>query len=127
MSVLFFVVFCLVGIMYPVHAQEPHVAAQSSIDQALQQHAAGSAADREAVLRLLDRADVKALAGEAGLDLQDATQAVFALDGAELAELAAQARQAEQALIGGQSSVTLQTTWIIIGLLVLILLIVALR
>jgi hypothetical protein len=126
MPVLFLVVFSLVGGVRPVEAQEPHVATQSAMSQALQQHAASSEADREAVLRLLARTEVKALAGEAGLDLQSATRAVSTLDDAELAGLSAQARQAEQALAGGQS-VTLQTTWIIIGLLVLILLIVALR
>jgi hypothetical protein len=123
MSVLFLVVFSLVR---PVEAQESHVVTQSALDHVLQQHAATSAADREAVVRLLDRAEVKALAGEAGLDLQPAAGAVSRLDDAQLAALAAQARQVEQALAGGQS-VTLQTTWIIIGLLVLILLIVALR
>jgi hypothetical protein len=41
--------------------------------------------------------------------------------------MAAQARQAEQGLAGGQSRVTISTTMIIIGLLVLILLIVALK
>jgi hypothetical protein len=127
MSVLFFVGFSLVGLVRPVEAQEPHVAAQSAIDQALQQHTASTAADREAVLRLLDRAEVKALAGEAGLDLHRATSAVSTLDGVELAGLAAQARQAEHALSGGQSSITVQTVWIIIGLLVIILLVVALR
>jgi hypothetical protein len=126
-SVLFLVAFSLVSLVRSVEAQEPHVAAQSALDQALQQHAASSVADREAVLRLFDRAEVKALAGEVGLDLQGATRAVSMLDAAELAELAAQARQAEQGLVGGQSSITLQTTWIIIGLLLIILLIVALQ
>jgi hypothetical protein len=45
----------------------------------------------------------------------------------ELARVAAQAREAEQGLAGGASTVTISTTTIIIGLLVLILLIVALR
>ena len=111
----------------PVHAQTPHPAPQSALDAAVQDHAADAAADRETVARLLQRPDVQAIAGDLGLDLRRAESAVATLDGQQLTELAAQARQAEQALAGGQSSVTISTTMIIIGLLVLILLIVALN
>ena len=47
------------------------------------------------------------------------------MDASEVAQVAAQARTANETLAGGQSSVTISTTTIIIGLLVLILLIVA--
>jgi hypothetical protein len=60
-----------------------------------------------------------------GLDVRRAVDAVAVLDGPELASLASQSRQAEAALAGGQSSITVSTTLIIIGLLVLILIIVA--
>jgi hypothetical protein len=49
------------------------------------------------------------------------------VDGEDLSALAAQARQVDEALAGGQSQITLSTTMIIIGLLVLVLLIVALK
>lgn len=81
----------------------------------------------EAWLRLLDRPEVEAIAGDAGLDLRRAQTAIATLDGQELTELTAQARQVERALVGGQSTVTISTTTIIIGLLVLILLIVILN
>lgn len=108
-----------------VQAQTSHSAPQSALDAALQEHVAAAAADRDAVLRVLDHAEVKAVAGRAGLDLRRAASAVATLDAAELAQVAAQARQVEEALAGGQSRVVISTTLIIIALLVLILIIVA--
>lgn len=119
--------FSLVAVIPPLHAQTSHAAPQSALDAAVQDHAADAAADRETVARLLQRPDVQAIAGDLGLDLRRAESAVATLDDQQLTELATQARQAEQALAGGQSSVTISTTMIIIGLLVLILLIVALN
>ena len=107
-----------------VHAQTSHAAPQSALDAAVQEHAADAASDRETVARLLQRPEVQAIAGDLGLDLRRAESAVATLDGQQLTELAAQARQAEQALAGGQS-VTISAIWIIIGLLLLILLILA--
>lgn len=108
-----------------LHAQSPHTAPQSAIDAALQQHVNAAAADREAVLRVLGRSEVKRVAEAAGIDLRRATGAVATLEGEELAQVAAQAQQVEQALAGGQSRVVISTTLIIIALLVLILIIVA--
>jgi hypothetical protein len=79
------------------------------------------------VLRVLRHPDVARLAGQVGLDLKRAESAVATLEGQELADLAARARDVDQALAGGQRSITISTTLIIIGLLVLILLIVALK
>ena len=110
-----------------VHAQVPHAASPSAIDLALQQHVSSATADRADVLRVLDNAEVKAVAGRVGVDLRRAASAVSTIDGQELTQIAAQARQVERALAGGQSTVTISTTMIIIGLLVLILLIVALN
>jgi hypothetical protein len=117
----------LFAVIPPVYAQISHAAPQSALDAAVQNHSAAVAADRETVTRLLQRPDVRALAGDLALDLRRAESAIATLDGPLLTDLAAQARQAEQALAGGQSSITISTTMIIIGLLVLILLIVALN
>ena len=108
-------------------AQTIHSAPQSAIDAALQQKVSSATADRDAVLRLLERPEVEAVAGEARLDLRRAKDAVSTLEGPELTELAARASQVEQSLAGGQSSITISTTFIIIGLLALILLILILR
>ena len=106
-------------------AQDIHTAPQSALDAAEQQRAATSATDREAVLRLLERDEVKQVAGKAGLDLRRAQSAVATLEGQGLADVAAQERQVERALAGGQSTITISTTLIIIALLVIILIVVA--
>jgi DNA-binding GntR family transcriptional regulator len=108
------------------HAQSSTVS-QAVLDAAVQEHLASVAAERAAVVRVLQQPEVRTLAGRFGVDLRTAQQAVATIDGAELRALSAQASQVEQALAGGQSKVVISTTTIIIGLLVLILLIVALR
>ncbi len=119
------VTFSLVAVIPPLHAQTPHTAPQSVLDAAVQNHSSASAVVRAAVLRLLERPDVQAVAGDLGLDLRRAQSAIATLDGQQLTDLAAQARQTEQALAGGQSRVIISTTMIIIALLVLIRIIVA--
>jgi hypothetical protein len=119
------VVFSLVAVIPPAHAQTSHAAPQSLLDAAVQDHIGTTAADRETVLRLLERPEVQAVAGDIGLDLRRAQRAVSTLEGQQLTDLAAQAQQVEQALAGGQSRVVISTTLIIIALLVLILVIVA--
>ena len=104
---------------------QAHTAPQSALDAAIQQHVTATAAERDAVLRVLERSEVKTVAERAGIDLRRATSAVATLQGEELAQVAAQAHQVEDALAGGQSRIVINTTLIIIALLVLILIIVA--
>jgi hypothetical protein len=120
------VLLCVLTAVPRVSAQTSHAAPQSAIDAALQQHVAATDADRARVQRLLERDEVKAVAGKAGIDLRKATDAVATMSASELAQVTAQASQVEQALAGGQSRVVISTTMIIIALLVLILLVVAL-
>jgi len=108
-----------------LHAQSPHVASQAVLDAAIQQHVDDTAAQRAAVLRVLDRDEVKKVAGRVGIDLTTASTAVAAMQGQELAAAAAQAQQVDKALAGGASTVVISTTTIIIALLVIILLVVA--
>jgi hypothetical protein len=121
-SVVFIVLCVLLAV--PAAAQTSHVVSQPLLDAAVQEHVSSVDQDRETVRQFLQRDDVKAVAGKAGIDIGRAETAVAALDASELAALAAQARHAEGQLAGGQS-VTISATWIIIGLLVLILIIVA--
>jgi hypothetical protein len=88
-------------------------------------HVRQRADDREAIRRVLEIEQVRKLAEGVGLDLKRAETAVATLDDADMGIMAAQARALNDALAGGQSTVTISTTAIIIGLLVLILLIVA--
>ena len=108
----------------PVSAQQ-HVADQATLDQAIADHVRQKHDDREVIRRVLEIQQVREVAEGAGLDLKRAETAVATLDDAEVSLIAAQARAANDALSGGQSTVTISTTVIIIGLLVLILLIVA--
>lgn len=108
-------------------APPTHIAGQSVLDAAVQEHARATDRDRAAVRLFLQRADVRAIAGKSGIDIRRAESAVAAMDASEVANMAAQARAASETLAGGQGSVTISTTAIIIGLLVLILLIVALN
>ena len=102
-----------------------HAASQSALDAALQQHTAAAAADREAVLRVLDHTQVKEVAGRIGVDLRQAKSAVATMDAQQLAQVSAQAQAVDQALAGGASTVVISTTTIIIALLVVILIVVA--
>lgn len=113
-----------VGVI-PVSAQSSHAASLSALDAVLQEHVASADADRRAVLDLLARPEIAAIAQGAGIDMRSAAASVTAMDPVTLAAVAAQARAIDQTLAGGQSRVTLSTTYIIIGLLILILLIVA--
>ena len=108
----------------PAIAQDSHVVDREAMDDALAEHVDDEDMQREAVSRLLEDPQVRALAEKAGLDLKRAEAAVDTLDGEELVELAAMAGAAEAGLSGGES-ITLSTTTIIIALLVLILIIVA--
>jgi hypothetical protein len=125
-STLLLVLLLSTLILVPrAQAQTSHAATPSAMDAAVQEHVASTASDREDVLRVLNLPQVKAVAGQAGLDLRKATTAVATLDGDDLKAASAQARQVERTLAGGQSKIVLSTTVIIIALLVLILLIVA--
>jgi hypothetical protein len=124
-SVTGLVVLLCILMAVPRVAAQSHAAPPTAIDQALQQHVTAVDGDRAVVQRLLARPDVQALAAEMGLDLRRAQTAVATLDGDQLSRLASQARQAEQELAGGQGSIRISTTLIIIALLVIILLIVA--
>ena len=109
----------------PLSAQQTHAVDQAVLDQTIAVHVRQTTDDRETLLQVLQLEPVRALAGRVGLDLKRAESAVPTLDPTEVGELAAQARAVNASLVGGQSSVTISTTTIIIGLLVLILIIVA--
>jgi hypothetical protein len=119
--------FCILTLAPRAHAQSAHAAQPSAIDEVLQQHVDSAAADGAVVQRVLEQPAVRELAGELGLDIRRAQAAVATLDPAQLAELAARADAVDRALTGGQGSITVSTTLLIIGLLVLIILILVLK
>ena len=106
---------------------QSHVADRAAVDQMLAAQAGQDRADRETIHNLLQRPNVRDVAGRYGLSIERADEAVNTLSGDQLHQIAVQARQAGQELAGGASTVTMSTTTIIIILLVVILLIVALK
>ena len=92
---------------------------QNAIDKKIDQ----STADRQAIQAMLQREDVRQVAGSAGLDLERASAAAAILSGSSLEMLAAQAREInEGGIVGGEDRIVITTTGIIIILLILILL-----
>ena len=105
--------------------QDRHAVSSAALAGAVDQHVAGQHADRAAIRQTLDLPQVRDMAVRASVDLQRLSSAVDTMTGTDLARAAAAARNVNQSLVGGASTITLETTTIIIGLLVLILIIVA--
>jgi hypothetical protein len=118
------VVLCFLIAVPRSSAQTSHVASQALLDEVIQQQVSAADRDRETVRLFLQRDDVKAVAGRAGIDIGRAETAVAAMDASDLASLATRARQAEQSLAGGASTITISTTTIIVVLLIVILIVV---
>jgi len=116
------IVLALLLVAPPAQAQN-HVIDRAALDQALRDRVNGERADRDAILSLLHRRDVKDLAARAGLSIEQAEAGVYMLHGDGLQSVAAEARQVQQDLAGG-GNVTISTTTIIIILLVVILIVV---
>jgi flagellar biosynthesis protein FliP len=117
-------VFLAVLLMAPMASAQNHVIGKAALDNAVQEKVSRDQADREAILSLLQRAEVRDIAAKAGLSLDKAPAAVSALQGSELAQAAAQARQVQNDLAGGASTVVISTTTIIIILLLILLIVV---
>jgi len=119
------VVFLCLLVMSPgVRAQQPNVVDSAALDRAIADKTTDTAAKRAAVVTALRHASVKEVANGLGLDLVRAESAISTLDGSTLDQLAVQAEQVNDALEGGQT-VRLNILWVILGLLVLVLILVA--
>lgn len=111
--------------MAPAANAQSHVVNTSALNQAVQQRVSQEQVDREAIVSLLHRADVREVAASAGLSLDKAEAAVSTLRGTDLTQLASQARQVQNDLAGGASTIVISTTTIILVLLIVILIVVA--
>jgi hypothetical protein len=116
-------VFLAALVVAPSAQAQTHVIQRSALAQAIQERVSQDQADREAIASLLQRAEVRQIAANAGLSLEKAQAAVFTLDGQLLRDLATQARQANNDLAGGASTIVISTTTIIIVLLIVILIV----
>ncbi|MBW8895061.1 MAG: PA2779 family protein [Acidobacteria bacterium] len=110
-------------IMAPAVRAQDHVIGRAALDKAVQQRVNQEQADREAVLSLLQRQDVRDIAAKAGLSVDKAQTAVTMLHGKDLQQAAQQARQVQDNLAGGASTIVISTTTIIIVLLIIILIV----
>ena len=118
------VFLCFVFAVGPVRAQQAHVVDSSGMDQALAERNQATLAKRQTIRTALQQPDVQRVADRLGLDIARAEAAVATLDGGELDRAAAQAQVVNDEIAGGQT-VRLNLLWIIIGLLIIILIVVA--
>jgi cell division protein FtsL len=115
---------CLaVMLMAPAASAQQSVIGKSALEQAVQQRVSQEQADRDAIASLLRRAEVREIASNAGLSVENAEAAVSTLEGDDLRELAKQARQAQNDLAGGASTIVISTTTIILILLLIIIIV----
>ena len=105
----------------PADEPQRHVVGVSEIQSRIDQQISQADADRQAIQTLLQREEVRQIAGAAGLDLERASAAAAVLSGSSLEQLAAQARDVNASLIGGDSKIVISATLVIIILLILIL------
>lgn len=122
--VLLFSVVAVFSALPALAAAEPeHIVTEAEIQAGIDGKLHSEAADRQAIRDLLARPEVQRIAGQAGLSLTRANDAIPALSGPELQRLASQAREVNSQAIGGDR-ITMTTTTIIIILLIVILVIV---
>jgi hypothetical protein len=107
----------------PTAQAQTHVIAKSALAQAVQERVSQDQADRDAIVSLLQRAEIRQIAAKAGVSVEKAQAAVATLQGQDLRDLASQARQVQNELAGGASTVVISTTTIIIVLLIIILIV----
>jgi hypothetical protein len=110
--------------MVPSAGAQDHVISKALLDQAVQQRVSQERADRDAILSLLQRSEVREIAAKAGLSLDQAEAGVSMLQGKDLEQAAQQARQVQNDLAGGASTIVISTTTVIIVLLLVILIVV---
>ena len=113
---------CCAFLVVPARAQQ--IVPPGAIDQALSEKAADFAAKQQTIKTALQQPEVQRIAKSLGVDIARAEGAVSTLGGADLDRIAAQAQLVNDEMAGGQT-VRLNLLWIIIGLLILILIIVA--
>jgi hypothetical protein len=107
----------------PAAGAQTHVIGKAGLAKAVADRVSRDQADRDAILSLLQRTEVRTIAAKAGLSVEKAAAAVSTLEGDALRDLATQARQVDNDLAGGASTVVISTTTIIIVLLLVILIV----
>lgn len=108
----------------PAFAQQVHVVDPAAMSRAVAEKANQENTQRELLQRILNRADVREMAGRMGLSVERAESAVATLDGEELSQLAWYAGGVEASIVGGaNNTVIISTTTLLLGLILLILIV----
>jgi len=118
--------FAIVGVAIAGSARaagtRSDVVPASEIQASITQRMDSEAAQRQEIHQLLQRPDVRRIAGAAGLNIARANAAVDQLSGADLADACAKADELN-GITGGRQTVTVAVTTIIIVALLLIILV----
>lgn len=107
----------------PMLAQERHITDAAAMQKAIAQKQAIDDSNRDAVMTVLRRPEVKVLAERMGLSLQRAETALASLPSDTLAELAQPARAVPADLAGGANTIVISTTTLLLLLILLVLLV----
>jgi hypothetical protein len=105
----------------PLRAQQQHVVDSSALQQAIVDARTTDAANRQTVERVLARPQVQQAADKLGLDIRRAESALKVMTSEELAKAAAQAKAVEMDLAGGDSTITISLTALLIIILLVVL------
>jgi len=106
----------------PLHAQGRNVVSSAELDAAV---AARPATSREALRNVLLTDQAQRVASRMGISPSELSARVPTLDSATLDRIAERAATSDPALAGGDQTVTIGVTVLIVALLVLIILLVA--
>jgi len=114
-------VVSLVSAAQPTLAQE-RVIDRAAIEQVLIERVQGESASRASIHSLLERSEVRRMAGDLGLDLRRAKTAVATLQGPELERVAQQATAANELLSGGAQTIQISVVTLLLIIIIVILL-----
>jgi len=120
-SVVTFVMFSLLWSSSAL--AQGHVVNPAAMRQAIADQAAVDRQNRDALLGVLGRSEVRDVAARLGLDVTRAEGAVAGLSSAELARMAAPIRADQAELAGGSNTIVISTTTLLLVLIIVILLV----
>lgn len=115
----------ILGLSSSAFARERHAVEPAQLAQAVADRGAQQDVQRAAVRQALARPEVARAAAGVGIDLAQVAASVDTMNPDALARAADAAAKVNQSLVGGASTITISTTTVIIGLLVLIIILVA--
>lgn len=108
-----------------LQGQQSHAVERGELESAVAEHDAAADERRQSIRSVLEHPEVERVAEANGIELTRVEDAVATLEGEALATAAVQADRVQHALAGGDASITITTTALIIALLILIVLLVA--